>query len=312
MAKTRVEFRTYDGIILRGDYFPAGVENAPVVIMTQGLTLLKECYIDDIARRFQHEGIAALVYDHRGWGSSEGNPYHETNPSQQAEDYHDAVSYVRSLAPKVDPSRVAIWGIGHSGGASIIATADDPRIKAAIFHMPFTYGRLDAKSMPTGYLEEACRERETHATTANHKRSYIPVWDDTVEQARSSEGKDRNGRIPWLHGEGLYGFITGGVDRSRKAGTPWENSLTLQSLYHISRVEPEDWIAKIEEPRSFLYIAAATDVLTGELSNHKRVFERSKNPNARFVQTGESHADNYFGNWESCVQEQVQYLKEFL
>jgi uncharacterized protein len=275
------------------------------------LTLLKECYIDDIARRFQEEKIAVLVYDHRGWGSSEGL-YHETNPLQQAEDYHDAVSYARSLAPAVDPDRVAIWGIGHSGGASIIAAADDPRIKAAVFHMPFTSGRLDAKTMPKGYLAEAYEERDFHARHASDPQRYIPVWDDSIEQARESVGKKSNGLIPWLHGEGLYGFITGGVDRSKKAGTPWENTLTLQSLYHISRVEPEDWISKIEAPRSFLYLAAATDVLTGDLSNHKRVFARSQNPQRFFVQTGSSHADNYFGNWKACVDEQVQYLKQHL
>jgi uncharacterized protein len=275
------------------------------------LTLLKECYIDDIARRFQQEGIAVLVYDHRGWGSSEGNLYHETNPLQQAEDYHDAVSYARSLAD-VDPDRVAIWGIGHSGGASIIAMADDPRIKAAIFEMPFTSGRRDAQSMPAGYLEEAYKEREVHVTTANHSRTYIPVWDDTPEQARHVEGMDHGGRIPWLHGEGLYGFISRGVARSKTAGTPWENSLTLQSLYHISRVEPEDWIPRIATPQSFLYIAASTDDLTGELQNHYRVFGRSKNPLAKFVHTGQSHADNYFGNWETCVEHQVVYLKNAL
>jgi uncharacterized protein len=276
------------------------------------LTLLKECYIDDIARRFQQENIAALVYDHRGWGSSDGVPYHETNPLQHAEDYHDAVSYARSLAPAVDPHRIAIWGIGHSGGASIIAAADDPRVRAAIFHMPFTSGRRDTKSMPDGYLAEAYEERDARARNASNPQLYIPVWDDSVEQARESEGKNPAGRIPWLHGERLYEFITGGVDRSKQAGTPWENSLTLQSLYHISRVEPEDWISKIEAPRSFLYIAAATDILTGELSNHKRVFARSQNPHAVFVQTGQSHADNYFGNWKACVDEQVQYLKQHL
>ena len=56
---TRVEFRTYDGITLRGDFFPAEGTDRPVVVMAQGLTLLKEHYIDDIARRFQAAGSAS-------------------------------------------------------------------------------------------------------------------------------------------------------------------------------------------------------------------------------------------------------------
>jgi hypothetical protein len=38
MAKVRVQFRTVDGVLLRGDYFPVHVEMAPVVIMTPGVS----------------------------------------------------------------------------------------------------------------------------------------------------------------------------------------------------------------------------------------------------------------------------------
>ena len=99
---TRVEFKTIDGVILRGDFFPAADTEAPCVVMTQGLSLLKEHYIHDHARRFVAAGVAALVYDHRGYGSSDGFPRHETNPLQQAEDYHDAVTAAMTL-PNVAP-----------------------------------------------------------------------------------------------------------------------------------------------------------------------------------------------------------------
>jgi hypothetical protein len=39
MSKIRVEFRTYDGALLRGDYFPADVEHAPIIILTQGVSI---------------------------------------------------------------------------------------------------------------------------------------------------------------------------------------------------------------------------------------------------------------------------------
>jgi hypothetical protein len=32
----------------------------------------------------------------------------------------------------VDPSRGAMWGIGHAGGAVMTAAGDDPRVKAVI------------------------------------------------------------------------------------------------------------------------------------------------------------------------------------
>jgi alpha-beta hydrolase superfamily lysophospholipase len=75
--------------------------------MTQGLSLLKEHYIEDTARRFQAAGIPASVYDHRGYGSSDGAPRHQTDPLRQAEDYHDAVSALMEF-DGIDSSRLAI------------------------------------------------------------------------------------------------------------------------------------------------------------------------------------------------------------
>src|ERR1700760_3529065 len=37
MNSKRVEFRTADGVMLRGDYYPVEIQNAPVIIMTQGV-----------------------------------------------------------------------------------------------------------------------------------------------------------------------------------------------------------------------------------------------------------------------------------
>ena len=42
MSKIRVEFRTYDGVLLRGNYFPALAENSPLVILTQGVSGIRE------------------------------------------------------------------------------------------------------------------------------------------------------------------------------------------------------------------------------------------------------------------------------
>ena len=38
MAKVRIQFRTVDGVLLRGDYFPVHVEMAPIVIMAPGVS----------------------------------------------------------------------------------------------------------------------------------------------------------------------------------------------------------------------------------------------------------------------------------
>jgi hypothetical protein len=41
-APRRVEFKTIDGVTLRGDFYQAQGEGRPVILMTAGLNLTKE------------------------------------------------------------------------------------------------------------------------------------------------------------------------------------------------------------------------------------------------------------------------------
>ena len=297
---SRVEFRTLDGVTLRGDFFQAAGTGVPVVVMTQGLTLLKEHYIPDTARRFQAAGVSALLYDHRGYGSSDGFPRHQTNPAQQAEDYHDAVTAAGSL-PGVDPARICVWGIGHSGGASMISVADDPRPAAVILNMPFISGAMDARGFPDGLLAAAWREREAATRAGSWQPSYVRVWPDSPENARGT------GEQPLLRGEQPYAFITGGLARSEAAGTPWQNKITLQSFYHLARAEPRDLARKIKQRA--LYIAAVEDPLTATVEDHRAVFE-TMGPNATFAVVEPDHLATYFGEpFERSVAVQLEFLR---
>src|ERR1700743_1126994 len=223
---SRVEFKTVDGVTLRGDYFPTATPNAPCIVMTQGLCLLKEHYIQDHARKFVEAGISALVYDHRGYGSSDGTPRHETNPCQQAEDYHDAITSAISLQ-NVDAAQIAIWGIGHSGGAAMIAAASEPRVKAIILNMPFQSGAYDAQGFPAGRLDGVWKDRAAQTRSNDPKPVYVQLWPHSLENARGQSGERT-----FLTGEVPFKFISDAVKLSEAAGTPWENKITLQSFHH--------------------------------------------------------------------------------
>jgi alpha-beta hydrolase superfamily lysophospholipase len=272
------------------------------------LSLLKEHFIDDYARRFRDAGLSALVYDHRGWGSSEGFPKYETNPLQQAADYHDAITYASSLQPG-SRSRVALWGIGHSGGASMIA-GNDPRLSAVVLVMPFTSGAADAAAFPSGTLDKAWKDRAANATSWTEKErplstAYVQLWNSSLAAA---EG---NSQQPFLAGPVPYNFITEARKRSSKVGTPSENLISLQSFYHISNVEPRDYITKIS-PRPLLYLAAEVDPLTGPIENHKHIFEKAGEPK-EFVTLYPNHIATYFGEaFEASVAKQIDFLKRTL
>ena len=267
--------------------------------------MLKEHYINDWGKRFQAENIATLIYDHRSWGSSEGTPRNAVSPLQQAEDYHDAVLFLTSV-PEIDASRIGIWGIGHSGGASIIAGGSDPNIKLVVAVMPFLSGRLDASSFPAGMLERAWHERKAIASgsKAPTDLEYVQPWNNSENEAAGERGE------VLLHGKEPYGFIRGAVAMSDKEGTPHQNRLTLQSVYDITRIEPIDFIYKIS-PKPLLHLAATEDPLSGPLELQKKAFELAREPK-EFVLLEDNHLQNYSRNFEQTIGAQIAFLKKHL
>src|SRR5438552_5425664 len=81
---------------------------APIVVMAHGLSGTRRDGLGPFAERFAAAGIAALVFDHRGFGDSPGQPdlFH---PKRQLEDWRAAIALARSL-PAVDGNRVATFG----------------------------------------------------------------------------------------------------------------------------------------------------------------------------------------------------------
>src|ERR1051325_3038759 len=77
----------------------------PIVVMAHGLTGTRRDGLGPFAERFVTAGMAALVFDHRGFGDSEGEP-DLFEPRRQADDWRAAIDFARSL-PGIDPERVA-------------------------------------------------------------------------------------------------------------------------------------------------------------------------------------------------------------
>jgi pimeloyl-ACP methyl ester carboxylesterase len=117
--------------------YPAAGERttAPAVVMAHGLSGTRRDRLGAFAERFAAAGFAALVFDHRGFGDSGGEP-DLFDPARQLEDWRAAIAFARSLAG-IDPGRVATFGSSMGGGNALAAAAEDPDVAAAISQVPF-------------------------------------------------------------------------------------------------------------------------------------------------------------------------------
>lgn len=88
-------------------YSPDSSPPWPLVVMAHGFSATKEMVTDRYAETFCETGVAVLLYDHRGFGESGGEPRQQINPSVQARGYRDAVSFATTL-DDVDSTRIAV------------------------------------------------------------------------------------------------------------------------------------------------------------------------------------------------------------
>jgi hypothetical protein len=127
-----IEFPS-QGITCRGWLLTpdAGPGPYPTVVMAGGWCYTREIVMPQYAEFFLRAGLAALIFDYRNTGASDGDRRQHLDPWAQIEDYKNAISFAETR-PEVDADRIGIWGISYSGGHVLIVGATDPRVKAIV------------------------------------------------------------------------------------------------------------------------------------------------------------------------------------
>ena len=139
MPTREIEFQS-GGETVRGDLLlPEGDGPFPTIIMAGGWCYVKELRMPQYAAEFVKRGFAALIFDYRRMGASDGEPRQHIEPWDQIEDYKNAITFAEGL-PEVDPTRIGVWGISYSGGHVTILGAVDPRIKCIVANVPVIDG----------------------------------------------------------------------------------------------------------------------------------------------------------------------------
>ena len=121
-------------------YRPTDTDSpVPCVVMGAGGTLTRRDGIPDYAERFAAAGFAALTFDYRHWGESEGEPRRLTSIPRQLADWRSAVAHARGVEG-VDADRIVVWGMSFGGGHAVTTASEDARIAAAIALVPMADG----------------------------------------------------------------------------------------------------------------------------------------------------------------------------
>lgn len=131
-----IEFRS-ENATLRGLLYHPDKERgkSPIIIMAHGTSATVYMVSDKYAEAFQQAGFMVLLYDHRNFGRSEGEPRQEINPWIQCRGYKDAIDYVATRSD-VDTERIGLWGDSYTGGQVVVVGAIDQRVKTIVAQCP--------------------------------------------------------------------------------------------------------------------------------------------------------------------------------
>ena len=112
---------------------------APCVVMGSGLSCVCDQGLGAFAAHFGAAGIAALTFDYRHFGESDGEPRGLMSAARQREDFRAALSFAESL-DFVDGARIALWGYSLGGGHVQALAAGRSGLGAAICVVPIVNG----------------------------------------------------------------------------------------------------------------------------------------------------------------------------
>ncbi|KAH0615259.1 uncharacterized protein H6S33_000895 [Morchella sextelata] len=297
--RRNIEFKTLDGLTLRGWFYPAGTKDkkTPAIIITHGWSLVKEMYLDTLAERFQEIGLASLVYDHRSFGSSDGTPRFEVDGHNQAKDTHEAISYVMSL-PEVDPTKIAIWGYSLSGSHGVRVAAVDRRVKALVTVSPMLssvrlLNRMVLRDARAGLDKTLMDDREARA------RGEEPTYGRITSPSR-----DEPAFLPFPDANSLLLRLKATVAPN------WENRHTLQSIFNLQTYDPSGYVEAVA-PTPWLMFQADNDMITVpdvELG----MFEKARQPKEFELFHG-GHFDVFEDEvFEGILATMVEFLKRRL
>lgn len=279
----KVEFNV-EGCVVRGTFYAPAHEDrpSPVVVLAHGWGMVAGGDLEDYAGAFVARGLAALTFDFRNLGASDGEPRQEIDPHRQVEDFRAAISYVRSR-PDVDRERIGAWGSSYSGGHALVVAAVDRRVRCVVAQVPTISGwraarqKLSSKDLLS---QQRLFDVDREARFAGTEPGMVAMVSPDPDAAVAYPGLES---YEYMWGQG-------------RVCPNWRNSVTVRSLELARGYEPGAFVERIS-PTPLLMIIADSDTVT-PTDLQQAAYQRAHHPKQLLMVQGD-HYSVYSGHFDT-------------
>ncbi len=296
-TRTDVEFISHGERCAAWLYRPEAVEKPPLVIMAHGFGALRTFRLEPFAEKFVNQGIAVLLFDYRGFGTSEGYPRSLISPKKHIQDWHSAIAYARRIR-WIDHGKIGLWGSSYSGGHVLCVAAREPDIAAIVIQVPFVNGLSSSWNMKKvlgwGFIgrSTAAILRDLWRMITFRSPYYIPAF-----------GKP--GEIAILSTPECYDGVMSLVPPSI---VDWDMTTPARAMLSLILYYPSTRARKVQCPA--LVIAGERDSLI-PFEFVKKTAARM--PNTRLISIPCGHFDPYIGDtFVTVSNREVRFFREHL
>ena len=231
---------------LRGRLHKATKPDAPLVVLAHGFSATAHMSINAYAEGIADAGYHVVAYDHRNFGTSDGEPRFGFDQWTQVRGYSDAITYTLALAG-VETEQVVVWGESMGGANVQYVAAFDSRVTAVVAHTP---------ACGENYVEPAADSSDFHAL-----KTYSTDGDLTEEPAATIAVRFAD--LPTSEAPVMLNFEAASEYAKaygQRAGSLWSNDVTI-----IVRKAPELSVPVVAAQLSVptLYVVASDDEVAG-------------------------------------------------
>ena len=290
-----VTFPSQGGACAGWLYRPNGVDRPPIVVLAHGFAAFRELRLDAYAAQFAQAGYAALAFDYRHWGGSDGEPRRILDIGKQHADWRAAIAYARAL-DGVDTSRVVGWGSSFGGGHVLELAAHDHALAAAIVQVPHVLGPASAFAQPPTLIGRLVLAA---------LRDQLGAWLGRPPHRVKAIG--RPGEIAMMTSEGAYELVTqmAGDNLDRLLA---ENDVAARVALRVPLYSPARHVSAITAP-TLVQLARKDDVTPYA----KALDVAHRIPNGEVLSYDCSHFEPYLApHFEQIITDQIDFLDRHL